>query len=490
MKKKSPVILSIVIMVISITLLINKSSYAAEPINYCVDFINEVKITGESIDLIEGVSLTTGIEGIVGHPDDQPQSVGTLFFSNEDTYSDYIWDYENNNKVWQVAGVGYDGYDSSEIGYLLTQLEFSEDEIENNYYQQVLIFWALDRLAGYEDEYNYILDDNLGTVVTTGDENGIENNIPAAIKSYIKSQPVGTKMLNYLEEWENYVNWNLQENKTMELDQINAEDITYTVTENYLETNLIIPTNKNKPYEKLFNNYQVEVPEPFVVVNSEGEEQTTFNAKEGFKVRIPISKIQNNKLDYTINIKGIYSIPTTRIYNGWTPRRIENSEQKDILLSKLSNALILKNCITENNEETTMTINYTQQVGNLNIKVIDAETKENLANAEIAIYDSLGNIVYRISTTNSEINVTLPIGDYTVKQTVTPENYQPVVVQKRVSVTGNETTEAVLENIQLIEVPDLGQRVKGILTMIGGIAVIIGGLIIGLNLRKNKKKQN
>ena len=120
-----------------------------------------------------------------------------------------------------------------------------------------------------------------------------------------------------------------KETATNELDQINAEDITYTVTENYLETNLIIPTNKNKPYEKLFNNYQVEVPEPFVVVNSEGEEQTTFNAKEGFKVRIPISKIQNNKLDYTINIKGIYSIPTTRIYNGWTPRRIENSEQKD-----------------------------------------------------------------------------------------------------------------------------------------------------------------
>ena len=65
-----------------------------------------------------------------------------------------------------------------------------------------------------------------------------------------------------------------------------------------------------------------------------------------------------------------------------------------------------------------------------------------------------------------------------------------MVIQKRVSVTENETTKAVLENIQLIEVPNLGQRVKGILTMIGGIAVIIGGLIIGLNLRKNKKKQN
>ena len=79
--------------------------------------------------------------------------------------------------------------------------------------------------------------------------------------------------------------------------------------------------------------------------------------------------------------------------------------------------------ITENKEESTITINYSKQVGNLNIKVIDAETKENLSNAEITIYDSFGNIVYRINTTSSEINVTLPVGDYTVKQTITPPNY-------------------------------------------------------------------
>ena len=91
-----------------------------------------------------------------------------------------------------------------------------------------------------------------------------------------------------------------------------------------------------------------------------------------------------------------------------------------------------------------------------------------------------------MNTTNSEINVTLPVGNYTVKQTVTPENYQPVVIQKRVSVTGNETTEAVLENIQLIEVPDLGQRVKGILAMISGITVIVGIIILGISLKSKK----
>ena len=331
MKKKSLVILSVFIMVISITLLINKSSYAAEPINYCTDTIDYIKITGESIDLIEGVSLTTGIEGIVGHPDDQPQSLGTLFFSKENRYSDYIWDYENNNKTLQYVDVG-NSYNSAEIGYLLTKLEFSDDEIENNYYQQLLLFWAIDRLAGYEDEYNYINEN--GEIIILPEEEPttiIENNSPASIKKDIKSQPVGAKILNYLEEWENYVNWNLQENKTMEMDQINSENITYTVTDEYIETNLITPANKNKPYEKLFDSYQVEISEPFEVVNSKGKEQTTFKSGEGFKVRIPTSKIHNNKLDYTINITGIYSIPISRIYNSWAPMRIENSSQKDIL---------------------------------------------------------------------------------------------------------------------------------------------------------------
>ena len=487
MKKNIGIItLSIIMILVSTILLISKPSYATEPINYCTDTIDYIKITGESIDLIEGVSLTTGIEGIVGHPDDQPQSLGTLFFSKENRYSDYIWDYENNNKTLQYVDVG-NSYNSAEIGYLLTKLEFSDDEIENNYYQQLLLFWAMDRLAGYEDEYNYINEN--GKIIILPEEEPttiIENNIPASIKKDIKSQPVGTKILNYLEEWENYVNWNLQENKTMEMDQINSENITYTVTDEYIETNLITPANKNKPYEKLFDSYQVEISEPFEVVNSKGKEQTTFKSGEGFKVRIPTSKINNNKLDYTINITGIYSIPISRIYNSWAPMRIENSSQKDILQSKLYDAVILKNCITENKEESTITINYSKQVGILNIKVIDAETKENLSNAEIAIYDSFGNIVYRINTTSSELNITLPVGEYTVKQIVTPPNYEARIVEQKVTVTENKTTEAILENIQLIEVPDTLATATTI-TIIGVIVVLIGTATIITIVSKRKK---
>ncbi len=137
LKKTGLIFLSALIMITSITLLISKPSYATEPINYCTDTIDYIKITGEKIDLIEGINLTTGIEGILKK--DDYQSLGTLFFSKENRYSNYIWDYENNNKILQYVDVGND-YNSAEIGYLLTKLEFSDDEIENNYYQQLLLF--------------------------------------------------------------------------------------------------------------------------------------------------------------------------------------------------------------------------------------------------------------------------------------------------------------------------------------------------------------
>ena len=72
----------------------------------------------------------------------------------------------------------------------------------------------------------------------------------------------------------------------------------------------------------------------------------------------------------------------------------------------------------------------------------------------------------------------------TVKQTITPPNYQARVVEQKVTVTENKTTEAVLENIQLVEVPNLGRKTTGIIMIIGGIAVITGGIIVAITLKK------
>ena len=435
MKKKSLVILSVFIMIISITLLINKSSYALitnPPTNYCPE-----KVT---------LKQTNTLEFIEGLPLPNIEVTGT----NGETLNNIAIQSSKDIEIPENQVLEKDFEDPLEIP------KFSDNKEENSYYSQLFFWWM-------EDIYYQ------------------ENSLTEEEKELIKNSPNGKKIAEKIAEYERYSNWwNSDDYSTPVLDDINTDNITYYVTDDYIETSLIIP-DCTKDYSYIFTDYQV--VSPMIVTDEYGNLKTEFQRGEGFKLRIPLSEVKNGTINFQAQIIGNSTFDIWASY--YEPY---NENNKSRIAVKNAGALI--NCGESSTRAMfeTIELNYTEQVGNLNIKVIDAETKENLANAEIVIYDSLGNIVYRISTTNSEINVTLPIGDYTVKQTVTPENYQPVVVQKRVSVTGNETTEAVLENIQLIEVPDLGQRVKGILTMIGGIVLIIGGLIIGLNLRKNKKK--
>ncbi len=434
MKKKSLVILSVFIMVISITLLINKSSYAAAEsmTNYCPEKVT-LKQTN-TLEFIEGLPLAN-IE-VTG--------------ANGETLNNIAIQPSKDIEIPENQVLEKDFEYPQEIP------KFSDNKEENSYYSQLFSWWM-------DDIYFQ------------------SNNLTEEEKELIKNSPNGKKIAEKIEEYERYSNWqNSDDYSTPVLDDINTDNITYYVTDDYIETSLIIP-DCTKDYSYIFTDYQV--VSPMIVTDEYGNLKTEFQRGEGFKLRVPLSEVKNGTINFQAQIIG------NSTFDIWAQYYVPyNENNKSRIAVKNVGALI--NCGESSTRAMfeTIELNYTEQVGNLTIKVIDAATKENLSNAEIAIYDSLGNIVYRISTTNSEINVTLPIGDYTVKQTVTPPNYQPIVVQKRVSVTGNETTEAILENIQLIEVPDLGQRVKGILTMIGGIVLILGGTIIGLNLRKNKKK--
>ena len=113
--------------------------------------------------------------------------------------------------------------------------------------------------------------------------------------------------------------------------------------------------------------------------------------------------------------------------------------------------------------------------------------KENLIDAEIVIYDQAGNIVYRYKTTESKINVTLPVGTYTIKQIVTPPNYQARETTITLDVTKDQKAVAVLENVQLISVPDTLKTTTTI-TMIGITIALLGIVIIGTILFKKKKR--
>ena len=334
--------------------------------------------------------------------------------------------------------------------------KFSDNKEENRYYSQLFSWWV------YDIEYQ-------------------ENNLTEEEKELIKNSPNGRKLTEKIEEFERYNNGrNSDDYSTPVLDDINTDNITYYVTDDYIETSLITP-DCTKDYSYMFTDYEVRVSSPITVVDKNGNEKQEFERGEGFKLRVPLSEIKNG----TVNMKA--EIIGNATFNIWAQYYYVPSSPST-KTKGLDQPAALINCGASETKQVflPLELNYTEQVGTLNIKVIDAETKENLSNAEITIYDSLGNIVYRMNTTNSEINVTLPIGEYTVKQTITPENYQPIVVQKRVSVTENETTEAVLENIQLLEVPNLGRNTTGMIMIIGGLTIIIGTVLIVYILKRKK----
>ena len=150
--------------------------------------------------------------------------------------------------------------------------------------------------------------------------------------------------------------------------------------------------------------------------------------------------------------------------------------------------LYMINCEQEETEEFFLPqeISNSIEVGTVNIKVVDAQTKEGLSDAEVVIIDSKGNEIYRYRTTSDTLTVTLPIGDYTIRQTVTPPNYEAKTIEQRVSVTTSGTNEVVLENIQLVTVPDTLKTTTTI-TILGTIIILLGAGII-LYVKRNKTK--
>ena len=431
-KKQGLIFLSVLIMITSITLLINKSSYAAaEILNYCPKTVTLNQTN--TLEFIEGIPLShIEVKGTNG------ETLNNIAITENR-------DVEISNQ--QIL--------EKDFEYQREIPKFSANKEENSYYSQLFYWWM-------NDIYSQ------------------ENNLTEEEKELIKNSPNGKKLVEKIEEYERYNNWwNSGDNQSAPmLDEINIDNITYYVTDDYIETSLITP-DCTKDYSYMFTDYEVKVSSPITIVDKNGNEKQEFEKGEGFKLRVPLSEVNNG----TVNMKAEIIGNTT--FNIWAQYYYVPSSPST-KTKGLDQPAALINCGASETKQVflPLELNYTEQVGTLNIKVIDAETKENLSNAEITIYDSLGNIVYRMNTTNSEINVTLPIGEYTVKQTITPENYQPIVVQKRVSVTENETTEAVLENIQLLEVPNLGRNTTGIIMIIGGLVLVIGCIIVGVNLRK------
>ena len=522
-KRYGVVIVSVIMLMIAGVLMINKDSYAIGYSNYgysCPEYllsnsvpeeVSYIKNGNNKITLPDWTYDTLERSGLPSFMDDFTVFVFNAHYFDkvEEDYNGRINPYYliNDSNSFRLSG----NYDIL-LGYLVNVPKFSSDVEENYYYQQLLIFWAMDRMMGFDDDKNYYVigDDDNFEFVELPKDNSYEdkyyiedvsdeygqatqytwkyiNNLSAGDKEMLKNSDVGDQMLAYLDTWDKYVDWkyNTQGNLDVELNSISQSDISYHVTNDYIETQLIHPNSDGKAYEDQLKSYTVKVSSPLVVVDSNGNEQTKFSGGQGFKVRIPISKIKNQNIDYSIKINADYEFQTTMIYDV-PPGRMELSDEERLYLyASMMYAGVQKGCSSTENASDSLSLEFSQRIGNLNVKVIDSSTGKNLSRAKVVIYDLKGNEVYSYETTDDELNITLPVGEYIVKQTVTPPNYEAQTIQMRVDVTEEGTADAVLENAPLINVPDTAMN-SIIFVIIGGLIVIAGGILLVTNLRKKK----
>ena len=486
-KEHTIVVCSILIIVVAIVLLINKSSYAVIiPMpDLCPEQI-KVNISKENLSLIKTSYTTISL----------PKSINVTN-SNETYLNEEGIHAIRNQNVHQLEGKTLFLY--SGVGEILSVIpKFSKNKEENRYYTQLALWWLIDKTSGLEDEYNYTYDSEEPLPIEKNenekyDEDGnykYINQLSALEKKAIKESPNGQKITKFIENFEKLNSVQslstFGEDEGIEemvyLNPINSEDIGYHVTNDYIETELITPTAED-PYSLMFREYEVNVSSPITVVDENGKEKTTFDSLEGFRLRIPVSEIKENKINFKAEIIGKMKLDQWGVY----------SEEYDPITMTERQAVnpnaVLMNCGRWETYEAfyPLELNYDVAVGNLNIKVIDAESKEELKDAEIVIYDATRREVYRYHTTGSELNITLPIGNYTVKQIVTPPNYQARITEQKIEITENGNTTATLENIQLISVPDTLKTATNV-TILGVIVTLIGLATIIITYSTKRKQ--
>ena len=135
-------------------------------------------------------------------------------------------------------------------------------------------------------------------------------------------------------------------------------------------------------------------------------------------------------------------------------------------------------------------INYVNDFTKINISKLDMANSVEVEGAHLVIRDSNGNIVEEwISSNTPHYIEKLPVGRYTLKETIAPDGYvlNTSVIDFEVLETG-DIQSGVMFNSKPIEVPNTGSNATYIY-LIGGLLIIIGGTLMYISYRnKNNKK--
>ena len=268
--------------------------------------------------------------------------------------------------------------------------------------------------------------------------------------------------------------------------------------------------SSNSPYKVmrlspgLYSLEEIEAPSGYIGTGS----KVTFRVLEtgkvqGVNVSNDITTISVNNRILTVDTKGIngysYRLETrdgTLIdefevtKDGYTSEELELG---DYILKQIESpdGVIVNEepiyfSVSDSNE--VGVINFVNDFTKINISKKDMAGSEEVEGAHLVIRDSNGEIVEEwISSDSPHYIEKLPVGRYTLTETIAPDGYvlNTSVVDFNVLETGDIQNE-IMYNSRLVEVPNTSSNATYIY-LVGGILIIIGGVLIYISY-KNKTR--
>ena len=198
--------------------------------------------------------------------------------------------------------------------YILQNDEMTSDSSVNYYLTQLAVWWYIDRANGFADDQNYTTYDLSSATTSESDKfDGagnykFYNNLSAADKQAIRSDTTyGQIVVDLVENAVANENNYLVNNGNQDI-IVDQNSISYTMTNDYVETSVIRPTSSNASFE----SYSVQINSSvgsveIVDENNNPIASDNINATQGFKLRVPVSDVQSENFKVNITIVGYFA---------------------------------------------------------------------------------------------------------------------------------------------------------------------------------------
>lgn len=307
-----------VLLIIGIFVNNSKESYAAGFLEQLPDSFYS-GMTTESQHLIGDISLpmefygTSGSERI-GYIYCMDHRLGMMGATEENPSLAHL--YEKGSSVKSTFNLEESGRVASYNGliYILQNDTITGNGATDYYITQLAVWWYLDRANGFDDNYNYTSYD-LSTATTSEDgkynsygDYAFYNNVSAADKDKIVADTTyGQYVVNLVEgAVANQGNYS-EELGTQDI-SVDTSNITYTVNNDYLETSVIRPVSSNsnlESYSVQINNYAGSIE--ILDENGNPISSNNIDAKQGFKLRVPLSEVETENFKADITVVGYFA---------------------------------------------------------------------------------------------------------------------------------------------------------------------------------------